>query len=78
MSVIEFQMKTHSRVTITDEFAGLNNCSIHGIQPVIERVAYGRKKYTSYIITCQHRDCSRCTDDKSQVVAIWNKWNPRK
>lgn len=77
MSIVQFQMKVHSRETVTAQFPGLNDCVVHGCQPTIQKIVYGRAKYTSYVMHCQHEDCGRCTDDPRQVVDIWNKWNSK-
>jgi hypothetical protein len=77
MSIIQFAMKTHSVENVTAEFAGLNNCIVHNVQPIVEKVVYGRRKYTSYRMLCKSDSCRRCTDEKKDVVNIWNKWNPK-
>lgn len=77
MSIIEFQMKTHSVEDITCEFNNLNKCVIHGCTPSVLKIVHGRKKHIAYTINCKDDECGKITSDKNEIERIWNKWNQK-
>ena len=77
MSSIIFQMKTHSREDITEQFPDLNNCIIHNIKPRILKIVAGKRKEVHYVAHCKHDDCGKISFDVNDTVNAWNKWNPK-
>ena len=78
MSIVTFQMKTHSRVDVTDQVADqLNDCVKHHCKPGIFKMVVGKRKETFYVANCQHDDCGKISTTLEETVAAWNKWNPK-
>ena len=78
MGVIIFQMKTHSRTDITDQFPDLNNCIVHHCKTAILEIVAGRRKDILYVADCESDDCTKISSESAEkVVEYWNKWNPK-
>lgn len=78
MSIFEFQLKTHSRESLNHLYEGqLNPCIVHGCLPKIQKIVAGRRKDVYFVAICEHDDCNKITDTADNVVAAWNKWNPK-
>ncbi len=77
MSIVQFQMKTHSREDITDQFPDLNDCIVHNRKPRILKIVAGRRKEIHYVAVCNKDECSKISMDAQQTVNAWNKWNPQ-
>lgn len=79
MSIISFQMKTHSRTDLTKDFLFIHNCAIHGNKPTVLDIVSGKRKEHYYVVTRGNDDCSKMSmESAGKVVEIWNNYNPLK
>jgi len=76
MSIISFQMKTHSRENITDTLPELNDCIVHKCKPSIFKMVVGKRKEIFYVANCKDDDCGKIGSSADEVVKSWNKFNP--
>jgi hypothetical protein len=59
----------------------VNPCIVHNVKPNFFLKMPLRKKKDQWgmkVVECKEDSCMRCCGDQEDIVAVWNKWNPRK
>lgn len=79
MSILTYQMKTHSRTPLEYDMSKFNPCKRCGLQPKALRIVYGSKKNKQDIIYCSCDDNTTTMVDSNEDSAKkqWNYWNPK-
>lgn len=79
MSILQFQMKTHSRYYITDNYPNLPECAIHNKKPYVLKIVSGRRKETFYCVNCPDDcSCNKISSESPQfAIDAWIKYNTK-
>ena len=78
MSVVTFQMKTHSRDKLNSQFIFINDCKVHNCKPNVWHIVSGKRKESYYLVECVgHDECGKLSQvSADHVVTVWNHYNP--